>query len=381
MAYKRYGDRIDPELCRVGRPPVSPGTGLEVQRTISYLMQWHQQEAVMSSSGIPDKTYMLDAPNMGGVFHFGVPFADRVAGAVHDRQYGILVRWWKLNTTDPATGLMLNWELYLDRDFAGGPDEVLVGEGTGYNSDATYGEQAPSTSQRCWFSDADGDPLVIPSNAGAFWHAAVRVVNMMVASLSVFPFPYSPPLTLAQEQLPIQSFVAGRVIRGHDAGVCEGSIGTAMRLIGDGGIAEESCEALGRRLLWSWCHGVGLYIFDAVVAVKPWDGDIRIEPRGLAVGYTDGWCWPLLYITADEDCVITITNNTFLGAPTWVFTVPAGGYAVPTQIDYTMGVPATGLQLDPTAVSFLTVEVVTPADVPSEVLIHSLFIWEGDGWQ
>jgi hypothetical protein len=312
---------------------------------------------------VPEKAIMLDA-SLCGMLHFVTRWPDRQDAT--PRQYGVHIWEWVLDRK-PGGGAPTDGSAWLIPDYTA-PVPVLIStiQGTS-DTDATYGDEARAFGYR--YQD-----MTIQPNAGAWVHSAIELDHVMPAAVVVAPMPHQiTDFDTAQEQVSGSACGVGRVIRGHSP-LSLGSLGTLVRRVGNGTVAEESAESLGRRLLWSFAHPVGLYITTASAGVTIWDDEIWIQQRALSPRYTSGTVWPALVITcAQADTTIKFIDVT--AGTSWVYVTT--GLEVATMITPGAGLPAAGLATDPTIPHLITV-VVESVDDADELLIHSAFIWSGD---
>jgi hypothetical protein len=315
------------------------------------------------ATGIPDKALMLDA-TICGTLHFVTRWPDRQG--VLPRQYGVHIWEWEIDR-HPGGGVAVDGTASLIPDYTA-PVPVLIGTVPGTPGvDATYGYFAVPFAYRY-------QEMTIQPNAGAWVHSAIELDHVVPAAVVVAPMPHQiEEFDAEQEQVVSTSCGVGRIIRGHSV-ASTGSLGTLARRVGNGTMAEESAESLGRRLLWSFAHPVGLYVTGADLGVTVWDDEIWIQQRALSPRYVVGTVWPVMIIT----CAQADTEIKFVEIATgssWTYTTT--GLEVATMITPGAGAPAAGLATDPTSSHLITVTV-TSVDQADELLIHSAFIWSGD---
>ena len=370
MSFKRYFKRIDRRACYTAFPPQSAATGRLLQRAWSHLSQWKERESVFLANGIPDSSHMLDI-GWDGYLHIPIRPPDK-ANITADRQYGIAIAEWPYGWGGPgAPGGVRSASLI--PDYVGAPavmtDIALASSLCTYA--ATYGDPAVMFAQTY-------DDMVIPSAAGAWHHAAIRLRKVIMASCSVAPYPPPPPLDYDQEQCQSAEFGVGRVIRGHDAGVCEGSLGTLTRLVGDGAGTDEDAECLTRRLLFSWAHPVGLWSQNMQFGVAIWDETARVLTRNLRglVAHQHA-IEPVLVVSAFPGVIYKWSNPA--NATAWTHTVPGGGYAAPTMVTPAMGDVGSNLTVEDGTETTLVFTITGPT-AAEESLVHTAQLWEGSAW-
>jgi hypothetical protein len=368
MTYKRHYQYLDRRRCYTAFPPLSANTGRPLQRAWSHLSQWKERESVFLANGVPDSSIMLDASH-DGYLHIPMRPPDPTDAPAHERQYGVHI--WEWPKDWAVTGDVRYADLIPDYvNFPLVTQNILSYPEATYTA-ATYGDEAVLFAKR--YND-----MMIPSNSGGWWHAAIRLHKVIMAACSIAPFPPPPPLIPGQEQCQSSEFGVGRVIRGHDAGVCEGSLGTITRLIGDGAGTDEDAECLTRRLLFSWAHPVGLWYDTMSASVVIWNEIPRVLTRNLRglVGHQHV-VEPVVVVTGDEGVVFGWVNPT--NATTWTHTIPAGGYAVPTMVTPAMGDVGSNLTITDGTETLLTFGATGPTDA-EEVLFHTVQLWEGSAW-
>jgi hypothetical protein len=365
MSFKRYFKRTDRRTCYTAWPPLSANTGRLLQRAWSHLSQWKERESVFLADGVPDVNIMLDA-GYDGYLHLPLRPPDKANGDT-DRQYGVHIAEWPYDWN--RIGGVRSASLI--PDYVGAPavmTDIALASSLGSTA-ATYGDIAVPFAHTY-------DLIEIPSAAGAWHHAAIRLRKVIMAACSVAPFPPAPALEYDQEQCQSSEFGVGRVIRGHDAGVCEGSLGSLTRLVGDGTGADEDAECLTRRLLFSWAHPVGLWYSTMSAGITVWDETARVLTRNLRDLVAHAHVIePVLVVTAFPDVELKWS----FGGTSWVHTVPAGGYAVPTMITPAMGDVGSNLTVTDGTECDLQFFVSAPTDA-EEVVIHTAQLWEGSAW-
>lgn len=286
---------LDRRAALTGKPVVAATSGIPAQRCIQSLKDFRYTNCVLKHTGAPDEHRSLaPAPNHAGRYHLALYEPTRPDAATDPfRRYAIQLLPWNLATAAPA-GIPLPETRYIRwyPDFAAAPgvSNLVMTETYSQSVSSAWGDSIGTGGVRT-FTKGCAAPL-----AGAWRHVLIETQNWLPAHLGVYEIPHD-DLTNTEVVVAAGSVSGGTAIRGAQAANADRSWGSLINLAGRDDA--DGPEWAGRRTLFSFVHGVGLWLGTAPGAsVETWAN--RIVPRDLLIpGQTQANVRPVWFITAD----------------------------------------------------------------------------------
>jgi hypothetical protein len=259
----------------IGDPVMAADVPDSSREAMRALKDWRQANIIAAHHGFPDRLLSLDNSREAR-WHLCLPGEARPDAATEDRRrYAIQMIPWTLQTGHLGAARYIEWV----EDVPGGAPAVTV------QSSNYYGQIADTTaatafvslsSLETWSRTVTADIIgAVPPGAGAFRHARIDTAWWWPAHLAVYEIPHE-VTTIAQQVVPSSATVSGSVARGYVAGNADRSWGSLVDLAGR--TNADGPDPGGRRCLFSWLHGCGLWLSPAVT-VTTWRA--RVIPRDL----------------------------------------------------------------------------------------------------
>lgn len=359
---QRFPRWLDPQMGETGATPYAEKLGQRLVDAYGYLVNWYRQGQFFTFVGPRTN----DANEKDGTFHVILSAPERADDG--DRQLCLGLQNWQQYDTTTAT--QVTWTPPV------GAAQTIYTHDTS-STIALNTTELPKVGPRLlrWLDTSGSAVGWAPDGTNEFLVGQVGLQEYLPKALSIWEIPER-VMSATQRKFDRNDF-------GHNRVVGINTIRDLFDAVGDGDDHVESMERNTRRCC-QWGHPKGIWIEQTTYTAifgSPSGTDVTWKFRGrdLGTSNTTVKCRMAMIVSFDgggaRTASIKITNvNT---TNTWLWTTTST--ITNTLVDYTDGVPGTGLDMATAANHDFKFECKT-SNASYPVKIHTVALFEGPAW-